>query len=277
MSTLSSLVAVVTGASRGIGRGIAHELGVAGATVYVTGRTRDGDRANEDLPGTIDETARLVSSSGGQGIPVRCDHTREEDVARLAEAVREGHGHLDLLVNNVWGGYEDYDEKLFYLPPWEQPVWRWDKMLATGVRAHYLAARALSPLMLERPRPLIVGVSAGDDGKFLSDVQYDVAKAAVDRLHFALAARLRSYGIAALTIHSGFARTERVEKHAPPEALKDTHTPRFVGRLVAALAADPEVARRSGEVIKAAVLGAEYGVTDVDGRRPEPFVLPENA
>ena len=275
MSQLRDRVALVTGASRGVGRGISHELGFAGATVYVTGRSRDGKPTTDGLPGTIDETARLVTEAGGHGIAVQCDHTDDDAAVALAGEIREGHGRLDILVNNVWGGYEAYEASLFELPVWEQPIWRWDKMLYTGVRAHYTTTRAVAPLMLRVERALIVSISAGDEGKFLGDVQYDVGKAAIDRLAFGLAAKLRGDGIVALALHPGFTRTERVEAEAPPEELSQTHSARFVGRAVVALATDPEVARRAGGAHKVGQLGLDYGFTDVDGSQPTPFTIPD--
>lgn len=276
MSRLKEKVALVTGASRGIGRGIAHELGLAGATVYVTGRSREGGKTTEDMPETIDETARLVTDAGGVGIAVECDHTDPEATAGLAALIKNEHGRLNLLVNNIWGGYEQYDQEVFGLPVWEQPVWRWDKMFAAGVRAHYLTSRAIIPLMIDTKDALIVNISAGDDGKFLGDIQYDVAKNAIDRLGFALARKLKQHGITALTVHPGFTRTERVkqafgENPLPP----NTHSARFVGRAVVALAADERISGRTGGVFKAGQLGLDYGFTDTDGSQPEPFCLPE--
>lgn len=271
---LRGRTALVTGASRGVGRGIAHELGVAGATVYVTGRSRDGEATTDDLPGTIDGTARLVTDAGGHGIPVPCDHTVVEDVDRLAATIREDSGRLHLLVNNVWGGYEGYDARLFELPLWEQPVRRWDRMFETGVRAHYLTSRAVVPLLLEAGEALVVNISFGDDGRYLGDVQYDVAKYAVTRLGFALSEALADTGVSSLTVYPGFTRTERVVQGASPEALEGSHSPRFVGRAVVALASDPEVAAKSGSAWKVGDLGHEYGFADVDGSRPDPFTLP---
>ncbi|HKI98814.1 MAG TPA: SDR family NAD(P)-dependent oxidoreductase [bacterium] len=275
MKPLADTIALVTGASRGVGRGIAHELGLAGATVYVTGRSLGEGPGTDGLPGTIDETARLVTEAGGRGFAVRCDHTDDAAVAALVSTLHMEAGRLDLLVNNAWGGYEQYDADLFALPPWEQPLWRWDKLFATGLRAHYVTTRAVLPLMLASPLKLIVEVSAGDEGKFLGDLQYDVVKAACDRLAFALSRRLRNEGFTALTLHPGFTRTERVEVVAPPEELVHTHSARFAGRGVVALATDPRRGERSGGAFKAGQLGLDYGFTDVDGSQPAPFVIPE--
>lgn len=273
MGELSDRIALVTGGSRGVGRGIAHELGVAGARVYVTGRSRDGGARTDDLPGTIDGTARLVTEAGGQGIAVECDHADDEAVESLAEEIRSREGRLDLLVNNVWGGYEGYDAELFRLPVHEQPLWRWDRMMTTGVRAHYTTTRAVLPLLLKARRPLVVNISFGDEGKFLGDVQYDVAKASVTRLGFALAAKLEDEGLTALTLYPGFVRTERVEAGAPEDALAQTQSPRFVGRAVVALATDEEVMARTGKAWKVGVLAREYDFDDIDGTRPKPFTI----
>ncbi len=270
---LKECTALVTGASRGVGRGIAHELGIAGATVYVTGRSHDGGQTTDDLPGTIDSAATLVTESGGRGIAVACDHTAVEDVDRLAEMICYESGRLDLLVNNVWGGYEQYDAEAFNLPLWKQPIDRWDKMFETGVRAHYLTSRAAVPLLLKGTHPLIINISFGDEGKFLGDVQYDLAKYAVTRLGFALSGALASEGISSLTVYPGFTRTERVAQGASKEALRHTHSARFVGRAVVALASDRNVTEKSGGSYKAGQLGLEYGFQDVDGSQPEPFVL----
>jgi len=157
----------------------------------------------------------------------------------------------------------------------EQPIWRFDKMFQTGVRAHYTTTRAVAPLLRQSERGLVINISAGDEHKFLGDVQYDFAKEAVTRLGYALSRNLAPDGVLALTILPGFTRTERVEAGAPPEALASTHTPRFVGRAVMALYNDPQLADRNGGSFKAGQLGLDYGFTDVDGSQPDPFEIPE--
>lgn len=271
---LTNRIALVTGASRGIGRGIAEELGRSGATVIITGRSRDNGDRTEDLPGTIEETAALVNELGGLGVALYCDHADDDSVLQLARTIEAQFGRLDILVNNVWGGYEQYDPELFSLDPAEQPLWRWDRMFDVGVRAHYTTTHAVLSLLRVSDRPLVVYISAGDNGKFLSDIQYDVAKAAIDRLGFSFAARLKSEGLVSVVIHPGFTRTERVEAAAPEDALELTHSPRFVGRGVVALACDDNAMRWSGEAVKIADLGRVYDFPDIDDSRPEPFVIP---
>lgn len=282
--SMRDAIALVTGATRGVGLGIARELGAAGATVYVTGRSQRG-RTTDDLPGTVEEAAEMVDEAGGRGIGVVCDHTRHTKVQALVRQIEAEQGRLDLLVNNVWGGYEAYDARLFELPAWEQPIWRWDKMFETGVRAHYVTTRATLSLLLESKRPVVINVSAGDRGRFLGDVQYDVAKAAVDRLAYALARRHRHEGLVALSVHPGFTLTERVEDALDAADLDEatraaelahTHSPRYVGRAVVALFTDPALEERSGGAYRVGDLGAEYGFTDIDGRVIEPFELPED-
>jgi NAD(P)-dependent dehydrogenase (short-subunit alcohol dehydrogenase family) len=274
MVDLSETVALVTGASRGVGRGVAVELGAAGATVYVTGRSVTGDRT-ESLPGSVDETAASVAAAGGTGTPVACDHTDDADVAALFDRLEADHGGLDLLVNNVWGGYADHDET-FTDPFWEQPVARWDAMFDAGVRAYFTASRLAVAAMLARGSGLVVTVSAGDGEKYRGSVPYDVAKAAAERLGRAMAHDLRESGVASVVVQPGFTRTERVVaafEAAGESVPANTHSPGFVGRVVAALAADPDVLARSGSVVAVAALAREYDVVDVDGSRPEPFEL----
>ncbi|WP_329223565.1 SDR family NAD(P)-dependent oxidoreductase [Streptomyces sp. NBC_01485] len=272
---LGGKVAVVTGASRGVGRGIALALGAAGATVYVTGRsTRDGART-EGLPGTVDTTAEEVTERGGKGIAVRCDHGVAADNEALAARIQADHGRLDLLVNNAWGGYERSSEVRFDAPFWDQPMWRYG-LFETSLRAQYDVTRRLVPLMLPQERGLVVGISFSDGDIYLGQVGYDVFKSASDRMCRGFAADLRKKGVAALSLHPGFVRTERVA--AAWEAMGDgpasvVHSPEYVGRAIAALLADPEVMERTGKVLSTGDLAVEYGFADVDGRQPPAFRL----
>ena len=273
---LAGKVAVVTGASRGAGRAIALVLGEAGATVYVTGRSTRGGPTTEGVPGTIEDTAEAVAERGGAGVAVRVDHTRDAEVEALFGRVRAERGRLDLLVNNAWGGYEGYGDD-FDAPFWEQPLARWDRMYTGGVRAHFVATRCAAPLMLERRSGLIVSTVAWAGGAYLGNVLYDSAKAAIARMVFGMSRELRPHGVAALAVAPGFMRTERVlAAHAQsPFDLGQTESPEYLGRAVAALAADPDVLSRSGRLLTAGDLAREYSFTDVDGRQPEAFRMPD--
>ena len=272
-------VAVVTGASRGTGRAIALALGAAGATVYVTGRSRRGGPTTDGLPGTIDDTAEAVTARGGHGIAVRCDHTVDADVAALFRRVQAGHGRLDLLVNNAWGGYEQHAVATFTAPFWEQPLAeRWDGMFVAGVRAHVTASRCAAPLMLSRRRGLIVSTVAWAFDKYLGNLVYDMAKAATIRMTFGMAEELRPHGVVAVALAPGFVRTERVltAHAAQPFDLSSTESTDYIGRAVTALAGDRTVLAKSGRLLTVGDLAREYGFTDRDGRQPEPFTLADD-
>lgn len=287
------MIAVVTGASRGAGRGIALELGAAGATVYVTGRSTRASpgRGYERFlallgadapPGSIEDTADAVTRMGGTGIPVQCDHTVETEVAALFERVAgEQQGRLDLLVNNAWGGHQDPAH--IVRPFWELPTSFWDGMFHAGVRNHILAATYAAPRMIARRAGLIVTVTFWDRDRYTGHFYYDLAKAAMTRLAFGLAQDLRPHNVASVAVSPGWMRTEFVlaghrtdEEHwrqAP--ALAATESPRYVGRAVVALARDPAIMARTGGVLRVGDLAVEYGFTDVDGRRVPAFELPE--
>lgn len=290
---LAGRVAVVTGASRGGGRGIALELGAAGATVYVTGRSTRAEPARgyggilaetglEGVPGTIDETAEETTRLGGSGIAVRCDHAREEEVRELFARVEGEQGRLDLLVNNAWGGHETFSLASFGAPFWEQPLDQWEGMFQRGVRNHLLAGRSAAPLLVRQGRGLMVTTTYWERGRYLrGNLFYDLAKAAMTRLAFGMAEELRPHGVASLAVSPGWMRTEWVLAcHATDEAgwrehpaLARTETPRYLGRAVAALAGDPDVMAKSGGVFTVGELAAEYGFTDVDGRVVPPFEI----
>ena len=274
---LSHQVAVVAGGTRGAGRGIAVELGAAGATVYVTGRSTRAQASEMGRPETIEETAELVDAAGGTGVPVRVDHGRPEEVAALGERIRaEREGRLDVLVNDIWGG----DPLTEWTSFWEHSLENGLRLLDTAVRTHIVTSWHLAPLMVRRGRGLIVEVTDGHTDRYRGSLFYDLAKASAIRLAVAQAEDLREHGVAALAVSPGFLRSEAVLDHFGvaeetwQEAIdKDRHfaaseTPRFVGRAVAALAADPDVMSRSGGAFASGELAEDYGFDDVDGRRP---------
>lgn len=284
MSTkpLQGKIAVVAGATRGAGRGIAVSLGEAGATVYCTGRSIAGSPSDLNRAETIEETAALVTAAGGIGIPVKVDHTSPEQVAALFERIKsEQDGRLDVLVNNIWGG-----EKLI---EWETPFWQ--HSLPNGllvqeraVKAHLITSHYGAPLMLARRTGLIIEVTDGIDYRYRGNLFYSLAKISPIHLAEAMAADLRPFGVSALAVTPGFLRSEEMLEHfgvtesnwrdavrsGKPQAehFGQSETPRFVGRGIAALAADPAIAAKSGKVFSSWGLSDEYGFEDIDGNRP---------
>jgi NAD(P)-dependent dehydrogenase (short-subunit alcohol dehydrogenase family) len=274
MADLSGMVALVTGASRGVGRGVALGLGEAGATVYITGRTEREGAGAVRLGGTIHETAAAVDRLGGRGIAVRCDHRNDAEVTALLERIMREHGRLDLLVNNVWGGYEHYNDGTEFWKEagfWTMPLGRWDSMFQAGVRAHYVASALAAPIMVAQQRGLIVNISFSAARQDDAGVAYGVAKAASDRMAACMAHELRPHGVAAVALYPGLVRTEGVLAAGDYFDLANSESPQFIGRAVAALAADPQIMHRSGHVLVAAAIALEYGFTDIDGKQPQPL------
>lgn len=284
---MNGKVAVVTGASRGIGKGIALELGAAGATVYVTGRTVTA--GEHPLPGTVGETAAEVDALGGRGVAVACDHHVDGQVEALFDRVQRESGRLDVLVNNVFSS----PAMVPWLgqPFWELPVEAWDETIDIGVRSHYVAARFAVPILFGTGGGVIVNVSSSGAIQYAHNVPYGVGKAALDKMTADMAHDLASHRVAVVSVWPGLVRTELVSMGAhetddgrlviglPGEGefdLSSAESPRFTGRGVVALATDPEVMTRSGHAYPVAQLAADYGFTDVDGRsagvqiRPEP-------
>jgi dehydrogenase/reductase SDR family protein 1 len=274
MTTLAGKVAVVTGASRGVGRGIAVGLGEAGATVYVTGRTVAA--GTSDMPGTVHETAAAVTAAGGTGIAVQCDHQNDAEVQAVFERVKTEQGRLDILVNNVWGGYEVMDENgefTWERPFWEQPIYRWDVMFNAGARAHFTASKFAAPLMVAQHSGLIVNISYWAGQRTMGNVIYGASKAATDKLAKDMAQELRHYNVAAVSFYPGLVRTERIMAIEHIFDLSNSESPEFSGRAIARLAADPNVMQKSGQVLVGAALAIEYGIKDVDGKQPRPLTL----
>jgi NAD(P)-dependent dehydrogenase (short-subunit alcohol dehydrogenase family) len=275
---LAGRMALVTGASRGVGKGVAVGLGEAGATVYLTGRTVHQGAGPGGMGGTLTEAAAEVTAAGGLGIPVVCDHTDDEQVRALFARIAEEQGRLDILVNNVWGGYEHfYDGTRFWEEQgfWTVPIERWDKSFASGVRAHYVASALAAPLMIAQGTGLIVNISFFAAQRDDRGVVYGVAKAADDRMAACMAHELRSHNVAAISLYPGLVRTESVLAAAEHFDMSNSESPQFIGRAVAALAADPNVLAKSGQVLVAAQVALDYGFTDIDGKQPRPVTVAE--
>ncbi len=272
MKHLKGKIALVTGASRGVGRGIALGLGEAGATVYVTGRSK---KVNKDLPGTVQQTAELITEMGGEGIALLCDHRNDEEVNKVFKKIETQHNKLDILVNNVWGGYEVmFDEQGEYIwekPFWQQPLKQWDLMFSSSVRAHYVSSHHAAKLMTKAKSGLIVNISFWSAQKFVANVTYGVSKAATDKLTYDTAQNLKPFNVSVVSLYPGLVRTERVLKLAEYLDLGNSESPQFLGRIVSALAKDPQIIKKTGTVQIAAELGIEYGVRDIDGKQPNPL------
>jgi NAD(P)-dependent dehydrogenase (short-subunit alcohol dehydrogenase family) len=263
---LRGRVALVTGASRGGGKGIALVLGEEGAIVYVTGRSVRGEPTTLGRPGTIEDTAEAVTARGGTGLAVRCDHTDDGQVDAVFKRIREEQGRLDLLVNNAWSGYEiSPDSSLAF---WEIEWRHWDLMFAGGLRAAAYASRLAAPLMIEAGRGLIVNMTWVLDRPH-GHAYYEVVKNGTNKLTEQLADDLRPYGVACVAVSPGFMRLERMD--LTPEEAAMAESAEFPGRAIAALAADENVMEKSGQVLITPALAREYGFTDVDGSQQSPF------
>ena len=259
ITTLNGKVVLVTGASRGVGKGIGLELIDSGATVYATGRTL------EDL-----------SYAAEKGFPLCCDHRDDRQVEAVFRQIADRHQRLDLLVNNVWGGYENMVEKGEFTWPrpfWQQPLWRWDAMFQAGVRAHYAASQLAAQIMVAQGNGLIVNISFWAAQKYIGNVAYGVAKAATDKMTADMAHELRKYNITVVSLYPGLVRTEKVMEAAAWLDLSNSESPQFIGRAVMGLATDPQLMEKSGKVLIAAALAQEYGFSDIDGKSPRPLTL----
>ncbi|MFG1707272.1 SDR family oxidoreductase [Nonomuraea sp. M3C6] len=275
------MIALVAGATRGTGRGIAVALGAAGATVYCTGRSTRERRSEIDRPETIEETAELVTAAGGTGIAAQVDFLDSAQVEALAERVRRERGRLDVLVNDVWGAE--------HLWEWDTPVWKHDidkglRLLRLAIDTHIISSRHLLPLLIEHEGGLVVEVTDGtwahNETRYRENVYYDLAKMSVNRLAFAWSNELRPYGGTAVAVTPGFLRSEAMLDHFGVtednwrEAKVDSawmvsETPAYVGRGIAALAQDPDRQRWSGKSVESGELAEAYGLTDLDGTRPQ--------
>lgn len=276
MKSLAEKVAVVTGASRGVGKGIALGLGEAGATVYVTGRTTQEGTDIDKLGGTVFKTAEEVTAMGGKGIAVTCDHREDAQVEKVFQQVAQEQGRLDVLVNNAWGGYSqmEHDGEFTWLKPfWSQPFWRWDAMFNGGVRAAYLASAFAARIMTGQKNGLIVNISYWAAQKYMANVAYGAAKAAVNKMTADMAHETQEVNVAVISLYPGLVRTELILRDAQYFDLSNSESPQFTGRVIAALASDPNVMSKTGQVLVGAALAEEYRIRDIDGKQPKPLTL----
>jgi NAD(P)-dependent dehydrogenase (short-subunit alcohol dehydrogenase family) len=256
---LDGRIGVVTGGTKGVGRGVGRELARLGARVFITGRSAPDSEPLDD---------RITG--------IRCDHRDDGQVSAAFNLILRESNAIDILVNNVWGGYDGMVEDGQFTWPkpfWEQPLWRWDAMFNAGVRAHYHASQLAVPAMIAQRRGLIVNISFWAAQKRIGNVAYGVSKAATDKMTADMAAELSPFGVTVISLYPGLVRTEKVMEAAQFLDLSNSESPEFIGRAIAALASDPNVLRRTGQVLVAAALAREYGFTDIDGRIPRPLTL----
>ncbi|QHQ63375.1 SDR family NAD(P)-dependent oxidoreductase [Anaerocolumna sedimenticola] len=273
MYNLEGKIAVITGASRGVGKGVALGLAEYGATVYVTGRTVSSEGLPDFLKNTtIQETANEVNQLGGIGIVHRCDFSKDEEITKLFERVQREQGRIDILVNNAWAAADHImNEYFFQTPFWEQPMSLYDDLHTVGLRSSYLASRYAAQMMVKQHSGLIANISYISAKKYWLNVSNGLFKAAIDKFTSDASHELKKYGVKMFSIYPGNVRTEgmiELSKYDPSLRPEEMETPQFVGRCIAALEQDESNIEQSGEVLRTEEIGLRYGITDIDGRQP---------
>ncbi|MBX2871447.1 MAG: SDR family NAD(P)-dependent oxidoreductase [Saprospiraceae bacterium] len=278
MQELNQKIALVTGASRGIGKGIAIALAKSGAFVYITGRTKTEGEGITRLSGSISRTEAEILSIGGKCKAIRCDHTNDLEVHKVFQQIFAEQDQLDILVNSVWGGYEHFNDGTeFWLEKgfWTSPLSRWDKMFSAGVRAAYVASSHAARKMIEQQSGIIFNLSYWASQRNDMGVAYGVAKAATDKMTAAMAHELRPHNIPVICLYPGLVRTEAVLNAQDHFDLSNAESPEFVGRVISELVNDPNIMNKTGRVLIAAAQAIEYGVKDIDGRQARPLTREE--
>ena len=278
MGEINNAVCLVTGASRGIGRGIALALLAAGARVHVTARTVTDAQAavHPQLEGSLDSLVAEAAALPGTLAVHVCDHADDTQTERAVAETIAAEGHIDILVNNAWPGYENMeenDEFTWIRPFWEQPMWRWNGMMDVAVRAAFVSARAAAPSMVARRSGLIVNISFWAAQRYDGNAIYGIAKAAADKMASDFAHELLPHGVAAVSLYPGLVRTEAVMHNAHYFDMSNSESPQFIGMVIAGLWRDARLLDKSGRVHVAAALAQEYGIADIDGKRPVPATL----
>lgn len=278
MKELENKIALVTGASRGIGKGIAKVLAKNGATVYITGRTESSKHKTTKLSGSIYETEKQIISLGGNCKAVRCDHTNDREVISVFNQIFETHNRIDILVNSAWGGYEyfnDGSEYWFEEGFWESPISRWDKMFSAGVRAAYFASSQAARIMTKQKSGIIFNLSFWAAKRNDKGVAYCTSKAATDKMTEAMAYELHKFGIPIICLYPGIVRTEAVLKNKEFFDLSNSESPEFTGKVISKISSDEKAIEKTGKTLIVAKEAIDYGIKDIDGKQPKPLSVDE--
>lgn len=284
--SLQNKVALVTGASRGAGRGIAIELALHGAKVYITARSITNDSRTDYPNSGLDITLEMIQEKGGKAIAIACDHRKEEDINNLANKVLQEEKSVDILVNNAWAGYMNesgttHSTETFRDPFWKQPLWRWDNMMNISPRAHFIISKLLVPRMMEQKNGMIVTTTVWDNNKYISNLPYDLVKQMKCRMMYDMSIELKNYNISCFALSLGWIRTERLLQkynttdylYREVEEIKKTESTRYGGRAIVALASDLNIMEKTGKTLRTGNLAKEYNFTDIDGTQPSAFTV----